>query len=226
MDLNFDLDFPPVKYGGRAKSDTRSNFRERMTQALAKNGTIIVGEVGVEWILYLDEQERTHTSRGADLDNYVKLLNDCIKGSSGAIVDDSQIQHLSIHWLPAASTPSFSLRISDPLDDSLRKPLVFCEMENGLWYPFSLARLSKGDHAPAEDFLAGDGLLSAIYNSINRLISLEESLSSSGISEREIRRRIKYISPQLPGFHKSRIVEAGFTLYPIDKVRNLARISS
>jgi len=92
------FDFAPVPY----ESPNRSKFHSQVKRSFEKNKYVFSGEVKVNYTLYLEEQQRLETPDLADLDNYLKLLNDCIKGHGGMIIDDCQIQSLSINWIDTA----------------------------------------------------------------------------------------------------------------------------
>lgn len=82
------------------------------------------GEVKVEIMLYLNEQKRLETPELADLDNYAKLICDSLKGPFGLLIDDSQIQTLSIWWIDYPKSSYFEIRVIGLLpDEYLVKPV-------------------------------------------------------------------------------------------------------
>ncbi len=96
-------------------------------------------DVQVDITLFMDVQEVRETSDTADVDNYAKCILDALKGPNGIILEDSQVQSLSIAWLSKHKNknPSFDVQIRNGADAFRLKPLSFYEMPNGLWYPFS-----------------------------------------------------------------------------------------
>ena len=65
---------------------------------LAKFEWLIMGSVVVEFLWYLNSVERQETDKVGDMDNISKPIQDALIGSSGLLVDDSQIRGLYSYW--------------------------------------------------------------------------------------------------------------------------------
>lgn len=70
------FDFSAIPY----ESANRGKFHSRLKSTFERFKYYFSGEVKVNYTLYFEEQTRLETPDFADLDNYLKLLNDCIKG--------------------------------------------------------------------------------------------------------------------------------------------------
>jgi hypothetical protein len=80
---------------------------------------------------------RYETPDSADLDNYAKLICDCFKGSKGILIDDTQIQHLSISFFDTIDAEYFEVTIHGRTDDFIMKDVDLYEMPNGMYYAIS-----------------------------------------------------------------------------------------
>lgn len=114
------FEFAPVPHGGKDSEQ----FALKVRGALADIKYFFFGEVQLVITLYLDEQKRLETPELADLDNYAKLLCDSLKGPKGLLIDDAQIQSLSISWIDTPRTSSFELEIRGIPDEFIMKPLT------------------------------------------------------------------------------------------------------
>lgn len=202
--------FPPVPYGdGGVK---RQAFREAIQSALS-NRWLYSHEIWLTITLYLDVQTVLETSESADLDNYAKAILDGLKGPNGIMFDDTQVQALTISWLDGYGKPSFTVETKGSPDDFVLKPTEFFEMPDGLWYPHSRSIWSDGTEKRLSD---GDHLLG---------LSILEMMSSIKTRARaELRKarydrlrayqQSKYVSSLARGFHRSRVVDAGFAIHP------------
>lgn len=193
----------PVPYSaGGAK---RAEFRNALRSALS-NQFLFTGEVKVAIGLGLDAQTVLETSDTADLDNYAKCILDGIKGNDGIIIDDSQIQSLTIYWIGNNDRESshFLIEINSHPDSFSLKPVSFYEMPDRLWYP-----LSKNFNGPEKIETIGIGQFFAILMVLEKMIreklALRHALRQSG--ERRFRSfyHSMRIAPSIHGFHKSRI---------------------
>lgn len=123
----------PIPYGNRDKQI----FKEKVQNYFQSIYYYFIDEVKVHINLYLNEGRRYETPDSADLDNYAKLICDCLKGNKGILIDDIQIQHLSITWFDTIHEEYFEVAIHGRTDDFIMKDIEFYEMPNGMYYPIS-----------------------------------------------------------------------------------------
>lgn len=198
--LELEFEFDPLHYG--IGGDKRREFKQRVQDVLRGITFLLTGEVSVTWRLFVDQQKRLETAEGADVDNFAKLLNDSIKGPAGLLIDDSQIQHLTVSWLPAYGSSSFDLRIECRVDEWQTKRVALVEMSDGLWYPISSFAQSLGE---------GFGL---ILHRVDYLIRLSRrirhKLHQSGVSREVAYRETRYFAPIVQGFPRTRVAEEDF----------------
>lgn len=111
-------------------------------QELAKFKWIVAGSVNVELIWYLHGTQRQETDKVGDIDNISKPILDAITGSSGILIDDSQIGSLHTFWQSRHEMTTFNalyLRISFNNDCCLRKEnLYFVQYSNAVCLPVNI----------------------------------------------------------------------------------------
>ncbi len=205
------FDFPPVPYGaGGAK---RAAFRKAIQDKLT-NKFFFSSEVKLEITLHVDVQTVLETSDTADLDNYAKAILDGLKGPGGILLDDAQVQTLTISWLDnnGAEEPSFSVDILSSPDDFIMKTVEFFQMPDGLWYPQSRRLWSDGGQ---EDISARNHytglLIMEVMSSVKA--SGRHLLRAKGADRLTAYRQSMYFSSSSArGYHKSRI-DDGFRMH-------------
>jgi Holliday junction resolvase RusA-like endonuclease len=203
--LKFDI--APVPYA----SPNRHKFHSKVKSAFEKNKYVFSGEVKVNYTLYQEEQTRLETSDFADLDNYLKLLNDCIKGHGGMIIDDCQIQSISISWIDTGLPPYFELEIQGHPDEFVLKPFALYEMADHLYYPISEFSWTK-DGVIKKDSQVTRIILDRLFE-MTKISRLERHIfRQDGADKFEAFYKSRGFSPILMGYHRSHIVNSGFTL--------------
>ena len=168
-------------------------------------------EVQVLINLRFNEQKRYATPDIGDLDNYAKVICDSLKGVNGIIVDDTQIQSLGISWIDTCKKPEFQILIKSLPDDFRMKPLILVEMPDRLFYPLSQTSWTKnGPEKVADDafFSYVDNLKALIHKSN----TWRHELRESGSNQNEAYYKSRGISPDIRGYHKNRILDAGFDI--------------
>jgi Endodeoxyribonuclease RusA len=199
--------FTPVPYGdGGAK---RAAFRKAI-QAELTNKFFYTNEVRLEITLYLDIQTVLETSDTADLDNYAKSILDGLKGPEGILLDDTQVQTLTISYIDnhGRDGPFFDVYIGSAPDDFMQKPISFYEMADRLWYPESRLVWEDGGAVELTEelfyfrLLMTEALSSAKARSRHRLREM-------GFERLAAYKRLLPITTGIRGFHKSRI-DPGF----------------
>lgn len=209
------FNFAPIPYGDGGKK--RLNFQHDI-QAELTNKFFFSSEVRLNIELYLDIQLVLETSETADLDNYAKSILDGIKGHNGIILDDSQVQALTISWMNSqGARPHFDIAISGLPDDFMLKPITFYEMPNRLWYPHGRRLWVDGGINELSD-----------YNHYMTLLILEvissaqpkarHLLRNAGMDRLRAYQGAARIASSARGFHKSRI-DTGFPSCSLKKWR-------
>lgn len=202
------FNFAPVPYGNGAAQ--RGAFRAAI-QADLTNQWLYSHEIHLDITLHVDVQTTLETDETADLDNYAKAILDGLKGPNGIMIDDTQVQALSIHWIDAYGPPSFTVATKGSPDDFVLKPQEFYEMPDGLWYPHGRRLWSEGGVNPPSEFNHYAGL------SITELMSSTKTraraeLRKGGAARLRAYHQSRYVTSLARGFHRSRI-EDGFPMH-------------
>jgi Holliday junction resolvase RusA-like endonuclease len=194
----------PVPYGNKAKADFITNVQKNIKDIKY----YFWGEIKLTIRLYLNESRRYETSESADLDNYAKLICDSLKGVNGIIIDDSQIQTLTIQWIDTMKDEHFEIEISSFPDEFILKDIDLYEMPNGLFYPFSKYCWSKEGIKQVDI----KPLLKVVYEYTKIQKPFKHKLRQLGKNKEEAYFDSQKIHPVLRGFHKNRVIESGFNL--------------
>jgi Holliday junction resolvase RusA-like endonuclease len=201
------FEFPPVPHGSPGRAEFQSRMRNELNQQFLFNG-----EVQVTITLYMDLRAIQETSDTADLDNYAKSICDGLKGSDGILFDDTQIQSLTISWLDASDI-AFDVEIRGGPDDFVLKPVEFFEMPDGLFYgQEAQVAWVDGKAEPLDELSFWFGLL-AWEKMTNAKRNTRHLLRQAGLDAVRARQYGVYVQPVARGFHKSRLVDGGFTLH-------------
>jgi len=202
------FEFPPVPYGNGAAQ--RGEFRAAI-QAELTNRWLFSNEIHLEITLHVDVQTTLETDESADLDNYAKAILDGLKGPNGIMIDDTQVQALTISWIDGYGPPAFTIAAKSSPDDFVLKPQEFYEMPDGLWYPHGRYLWSQGVGEPSDDFNHFAGLsIMELMSSTKRRARAE--LRKGGADRLRAYQQAMYLSTSARGFHRSRI-EDGFPLH-------------
>jgi hypothetical protein len=156
--------------------------------------------------LHLDVQRVLETSETADLDNYAKSILDGLKGPDGILLDDTQVQTLTISWINNYGHGSgyFDVAISASPDDFILKPISFYEMPDKLWYPHGRRLWTDGVADEQSDGLHYTGLVILEVMSSGKA-NTRHLLRQMGMDSLGAYQRALPISSSARGFHKSRI---------------------
>lgn len=199
------FDFAPVSYA--AGGVKRAAFREAI-QAELKNKFFYTNEVRLDIVLHLDVQTVLETDETADVDNYAKAILDGLKGPNGILLDDTQVQALTIHWLDSDGRDRtyFEVSISASPDEFMLKPVEFYEMPDGLWYPHSRRMWSDGGQEDQSDRNHYAGLLILeVMSSVKK--DARHVFRKNGMDRLRAYQQAMHISSSARGFHRSRIDE-------------------
>lgn len=193
---SLDVEFPFVP----ESTKNRGRFRRAVHEILADVDFFLTGEVYVRWTLYLHEDLRRRSDKYADCDNYVKTLNDAIKGPAGILIDDTQIQALHVSWQDTRGQECFELTIEGGRDDWTRGPVALFEMHDGLYYPVNIRHAEELVPFLDQIIQRADG----VANRISQRLALDRW------GDWDLRRAA---APMLMGYHKSRITDSGFRVH-------------
>lgn len=197
--------FAPVPY--RDGGVKLREFKETVRAAL-QNQFVFSDEIQLNITLFLDLQSVLETSETADVDNYAKSLLDALKGPEGIIIDDTQVQSLTVSWIDSHET-YFEVEARASPDDFLQKPLKLYEMSQGLYYPVSSYTWKSGTReAVSEQGIWGGLLIADVVSSFEK--STRHAFRKLGRDRLGAYRESKYFAGQLRGFHKSRASDSGF----------------
>lgn len=202
------FEFSPVPYGNGAAQ--RGEFRSAI-QAELKNRWLYSNEIHLEITLRVDVQTTLETDEAADLDNYAKAILDGLKGPNGIMIDDTQVQALTISWIDGYGPPTFTIAAKGSPDDFVLKPQEFYEMPDGLWYPHGRYLWSQGGSEPCDDFNHFVGLsIMEMMSSAKKRTRAE--MRKAGANRLSAYQQGHYLSNSARGFHRTRI-EGDFPMH-------------
>jgi hypothetical protein len=136
------------------------------------------------------------------------------------LIDDCQIQALSISWIDTHLPSYFELEIKGLPDEFVQKPIKLYEMADHLFYPISEFSWTK-DGVIRRDLKITRFILDAIFE-MTKLSRMERHLlRKEGANKLEAFWQSHMLSPILMGYHKSHIIESGFTLISLSKWKKL-----
>lgn len=204
--------FAPVPYGNGAAR--RGEFREAI-QAQLSNQWLYANEIQLEITLHVDVQTVLETDQTADLDNYAKAILDGLKGPKGIMIDDTQVQSLTISWINGYGDASFKISAQGSPDDFVMKPQEFYEMPDRLWYPHGRVLWTDGRAETISEFDHYAGL-SIIEQMSSLQTRVRAEARKAGASRLRAYQTGRYVSTTARGFHRSRI-EGDFPLHPLRK---------
>lgn len=206
-ELTLNYPFEPKCYESRFKND----FKKKIQDKFKSLHYYYDNEVKVTITLRFSEQKRYATPDIGDIDNYAKVICDSLKGVNGIMIDDTQIQSLDICWIDTCSDPEFEIVLKSLPDDFSMKPLKLIEMPNRLFYPLSQTRWTKNGPEDVTDdvFLTQ---VDHIKGMIQQSQNWRHELRESGYSQNEAYYMSRGISTDLRGYHKNRVLDAGFEI--------------
>lgn len=197
----------PIPYGNKNKEQ----FKAAVQEYFKDTHYYFYDEVKVEIQLYLNERRRYETPDSGDLDNYAKLICDALKGKNGILIDDIQIQRLSIDWIDTVSIEHFEIRIFSRPDDFIMKDIEFYEMPNRLYYPISNKTWTlEGIKEVRVD--EKESIIKSLFEILKNVRSLRHELHHQGLQGEKAYHEYMKLHPVLRGYNKNRILESGFVL--------------
>jgi Holliday junction resolvase RusA-like endonuclease len=96
-EFSFSIEIRPVSsQASRTKKDAVTQAIRDITKPYK---FLISGDVSVEIVWLINEDERYESDEAADIDNILKPILDALSGPDGILINDCQVQHVSSHWI-------------------------------------------------------------------------------------------------------------------------------
>jgi Holliday junction resolvase RusA-like endonuclease len=147
-------------------------------------------DVSVQWTL--SEKHRYESDRALDLDNILKPLLDGLSGPNGCLIDDTQVQHISVGWIDWTREDRQHLRIQiealDP-DEWMTRSFHMVEIRPAMCIPL-----------PADISAEAAGML---LRAVERMFAGSDELMRMGVSWTVARR----LRPLQRTFHRNKVRE-------------------
>lgn len=205
--LSLNYPFEPKCYESKFKKDFIAMIQDRFNSL----HYYYTDEVKVVITLNFNEQKKYTTPDIGDLDNYAKVICDSLKGVNGIMIDDTQIQSLDICWINTYGDPEFQIIIQSHPDSFSLKPLTLYEMPDGLFYPLSTESWTvRGPEIKSQD--TTDLIVNRLKEMTLDVKNMRHGLRVSGSHQNEAYCRARDFSPIIRGYHKNRIIDAGFDI--------------
>lgn len=190
-EVNLQVGVAPVSVqASRAQKDVVTGEIRAQTRSLE---FLISGDVSVDVDWFIQEGERYETDRAPDVDNILKPIIDALCGPDGVLIDDCQVQSVSVHWLDSVDAESdkqeFHVRIKAHDPDAWRPKagLMFAHLGKALCFPIS------GGMPP--------DAVRLVLDTVSRALDLRATLIRRGIP----RSQAAFAMPIQRLFHKSRL---------------------
>lgn len=126
----------------QSKKKVRNDLCSAIQAELAKFKWLCAGPVNVELVWYLHGTQRQETDKVGDLDNITKPILDALTGSTGLLIDDSQIGSLHTFWQSRnhqTEKDVLYIRIQFINDECLNKEnLVFVQYAGAMCLPLNV----------------------------------------------------------------------------------------
>lgn len=202
------FNYPSVSYS----SPKRKDFQNKLAAEFSDVHFLFSHDVKVEITLYQFHQKRLETPDYGDLDNHAKSICDAIKGASGIMIDDCQVQQLDICWNDIPDFERFEIRLRGSPDDFTLKPVEFYEMSNGLYYPFSKRYWTQQGPQEMND-TERKVVLDFLWEMVSKSKKIRHDFRQLGETPINSFWASRKIHPVIEGYHKSRLFDCGFKIY-------------
>ena len=136
-EISFTINRKPISL--QSKPYRKEEFKRYVHEIIKSSTYLFSGDVQVDIIWHIHEENRYEESSAIDTDNIIKPLLDAISGTEGLLIDDTQVQSISCHWLDNYDKENEYLEVtikSLPDDFILKKDLLFIEYSKHLCLPF------------------------------------------------------------------------------------------
>lgn len=123
----------------QAKRSKKDIFTEEIRKITRPIQNILTGDISVEIIWRINEDERYESDSTADIDNILKPILDALSGPEGIIINDSQVQHLVSTWRDRYDEPEHIEITINYLNDEWRPKsnTMFVQVDGALCMPIS-----------------------------------------------------------------------------------------
>lgn len=199
-----ELNLPREPVSAGADGRKRRGLKEDI-QALTRGVPwMYTGDVSIEieWTVHL--RWRYESDRAVDVDNIVKPILDGLTGPDGILIDDTQVNHVSVHWTTWTRTDRQHVRISiRSLDQDLYEQRGFALIE-------IRPRLCLPAPAVPDDEVARNILMDAW----SMQFDTQDHLMESGVAWETARA----VLPIQRVFHRNKL--AGFTIITPEQYRS------
>lgn len=139
----------------QASRINKDALKQELQLLTAETKYLLVGDLRVDVIWRLSEQERYETDASADVDNIIKPILDALGGPTGLFVNDCQVQYVACHWFdgpPGAQVTTINMNFS-PDEWMTKECIVFVHMGRGLCMPFDTSRGKEGNLILLDTFM-------------------------------------------------------------------------
>lgn len=211
-ELTLHFPFEPKCYQDEFKQNkSKQDYLLKIQERFKSLHYYYTNDVKVVITLLFSEHKRYATPDIGDLDNYAKVICDSLKGVNGIMIDDTQIQSLDITWVDTCADHRFEIMIKSLPDYFSLKPLKLFEMPDHLFYPLSqISWTINGPEKLSDD--AFNKYVEYLKASIHRSKTWRHELRESGSNPNDAYFMSRDISPDIRGYHKNRILDAGFEI--------------
>lgn len=132
------LKIPRKPISMQSKGYKKEEYKAYIREIIKSSTYYFTSDVQVNIVWHVHEQNRYEESSAIDTDNIIKPLLDAISGIQGLLIDDTQVQSISCHWLDNYNKDDEYVEItikSLPDDFILKKDLLFIEYSSHLCLP-------------------------------------------------------------------------------------------
>lgn len=133
--LSIRVSLPAVSV--QSSKNAKDEFISKVHKKCSEFTFLLSGDVQVEIVWYVHEQERYETDRIPDVDNIIKPLLDGLSGPDGVLIDDNQVQSICCSWIDWTSRDEeVIIEIKHfPNEWVPRNHFQFVQFDKGLCYP-------------------------------------------------------------------------------------------
>lgn len=136
-ETNFKVFTKPVSsQASKSKKDTLTEEIRKITKSIPN---LLTGDVSIEILWFINEDERYESDEAADVDNILKPIIDALSGPEGILINDCQVQHVVSTWADRYDeTEHIEISIAYEPDAWLQKEnTMFVQLENALCMPIA-----------------------------------------------------------------------------------------
>ena len=193
----------PVSLQG--SSAGKQQITDTIRRAIGGVGRLFMDDVQVEIEWMVHEDERYLGIQSPDVDNIVKPILDALSGPDGVMVNDCQVQAVTVYWIdaPPAAHGYHRLHIrlrSSPLGLYENTDVYWVRCEDGLCFPL-------WHHLPKEVALR------MLDHWLERIAAVQQMIDE-GIDPTQAR----MLQPIQRRFHHARL--GGYDVYTVEDARN------